>query len=140
MDRVVLAGGIAAVVFLIAFVLQRRRPSAPTQAQSQLPAQLDRADFVDPQKPWLVAVFSSDVCDSCPKAVSVAQLLESGEVAFQNVSLQSAPALHDRYTVLQVPLILVADREGIVRLTYTGPPNSAELWAEFAHVREHVSA
>jgi hypothetical protein len=137
MSRLIIAVGIFVLTVLIASVLKRRRPAPPTQAEWQPPAQLDRADFGDANKRWLVAVFSSEVCDSCPKAVTAAQFLESDDVAFQNVSLQTFPALHDRYNIIQVPLILVADHEGVVLATYVGPPSSTDLWAEFALIREH---
>ena len=51
MERVLLALGIALAVALLAWVLERRRPQAPTQRRWAVPDQLDRADFERPGAP-----------------------------------------------------------------------------------------
>lgn len=138
MERLVIAIAVAAVVLVVAWILQRRKPAPPTQSGWHPPVQLDRSDFVDPEKPWLVVVFSSLSCDACEKAVSAAQFLASDEVGYQNIAVENEPRLHDRYRIEQVPLLLIADHEGVVRAQYVGPPSATEVWGEFATLRTSV--
>ena len=127
MERVLLAVGIALAVALLAWALERRRPQAPTQRRWAVPDQLDRADFERPGAPWLVAVFSSETCDSCATAVERARVLASADVAVQEVEVTARGDLHRRYNVEAVPTLLVADRQGVVRATIVGPPGLDEL-------------
>ena len=127
MERVLLAVGIALAVALLAWALERRRPQAPTQRRWAVPDQLDRADFERPGAPWLVAVFSSETCDSCATAVERARVLASADVAVQEVEVTARGDLHRRYNVEAVPTLLVADRQGVVRASIVGPPGLDEL-------------
>ncbi len=136
MDRLLIAAGLIVVAAGLALVLRRRRPEPPTQSQWAVPAQLDRQDFAAPDRPWLVAVFTSATCESCARATAVASVLESRAVAYQEIPWQSAKDLHDRYAVDIVPMTLVADEEGVVRASYIGTPAAAELWAAVAEVRQ----
>lgn len=136
MERFVLAAVAVAVAAVVAVVLERRRPEAPTQATWAVPAQLDRADFDRPDAPWLVAVFTSATCDSCAQAVARAQVLASEAVAVEEVEVKARADLHRRYHIEAVPIIVVADGEGVVRTSFTGPPSATDLWAAVAGVRE----
>ena len=135
MERLLLAAVIIVVALVVAAVLQRRRPEPPTQSRYQVPAQLDRADFEGQDRPWLVAVFSSETCQSCAAALDKAAVLESELVAFQDVSYQHHKALHERYDVDIVPMILGADEEGVVRASFIGVPTATDLWAAVAEAR-----
>ena len=137
MERLVVAVIIVAVVAVVAFVLDRRnaREDAPTQGRWPVPTQLDRRDFDRPDAPWLVAVFSSSTCDSCATVLSNAALLESDNVAVQDVESAARADLHARYGVEAVPTVVVADTDGIVRASFVGVPPAAELWAAVAEVR-----
>src|SRR2546421_9563805 len=127
MERVLLAVGIALAVALPGWALRRRRPQAPTQRRWAVPDQVDRADFERPGAPWLVAVFSSETCDSCATAVERARVLASADVAVQEVEVTARGDLHRRYNVEAVPTLLVADRQGVVRASIVGPPGTDEL-------------
>src|SRR5690349_6187641 len=137
--RVGLALGIGVFVVVLSIALQRRRYAPPTQASWHPPVQVDRADFSDPEKPWLVAVFSSLSCDASEKAITAASFLASNDVAYQNIAVEEDPALHQRYHIEQIPLLLIVDHEGVARANFVGPPVATEVWAEFAHIREHAS-
>jgi hypothetical protein len=131
---VVLLTGLAAAV---AVVVQRRaRPAAPTRTGWAVPDQLDRQDFTRPDAPWLVAMFSSDSCAACTGTWEKVLLVESDVVAVQDVSFPAARELHERYAIDAVPLVLVADHEGVVRSSFLGPPSAADLWASLAELRE----
>ena len=136
MERVLLAVGIALAVALLAWALERRRPQAPTQRRWAVPDQLDRADFERPGAPWLVAVFSSETCDSCATAVERARVLASADVAVQEVEVTARGDLHRRYNVEAVPTLLVADRQGVVRASIVGPPGTDELETALAELTE----
>jgi hypothetical protein len=139
-ERFLLAAAVVVVAMVVALVMERRRPEAPTQSSWAVPAQLDRADFARPDAPWLVAVFTSATCDSCAQAVQRAQVLASDAVAVQEAEVKARPDLHRRYHIEAVPIIVVADREGVVRTSFTGPPSATDLWAAVAGVREEPSA
>jgi len=63
------------------------------------------------------------------------EVLASGEVAVDVVPYQRAKALHQRYSVDVVPLILVADAAGAVKRSFIGSPSATDLWAAVAEVR-----
>jgi hypothetical protein len=139
-ERFLLAAVVVLVAAGVAVVLERRRPEAPTQGTWEVPAQLDRADFDRPDAPWLVAVFTSATCDSCAQAVQRCQVLASAAVAVQEAEVKARPDLHERYHIEAVPIIVVADAEGVVRTSFTGPPSATDLWAAVAGVRDQASA
>ena len=136
MERFVLAAVVVVLAAVIAVVMERRRPEAPTQGAWAVPAQLDRADFARPDADWLVAVFTSATCDSCAQALDRAKVLASEVVAVDEAEVKARPDLHKRYHIDAVPIIVVADREGVVRTSFTGPPSATDLWAAVAAVRD----
>jgi len=127
---VVLSGG------ALALLVQRRRPSAPTNPSAYTaPAQVDRMDFTGPQTPWLVAVFTSATCQSCGEVWAKAAMLESDEVATMNVEVGDRHDLHARYGIDAVPITVIADAEGIVQRSFVGPVSSTHLWGAVAELR-----
>ena len=136
MERAVLTVLLIAVAVAVALLLQRRRPAAPTQpTRNAPPTQLDRDDFEDPGREWLVAVFTSATCDSCAGALAKASVLASDSVVVQDVPWQTRKDLHDRYRIDTVPLICVAGRDGVVRASFVGTPSATDLWAAVAGAR-----
>ena len=137
MERVLVAAGLVAVAVVVAFVLRRRPPEAPTQPKRwPVPSQLDRADFDSPEVPWLVVVFTSSTCDTCAGAIERARPLASPQVVVQEVAWQHAKALHDRYCVEAVPCTVVADAEGVVQAGFVGQVTAQDLWAAVAIARD----
>ena len=136
MSRLLLVVALGAVAVLVAVVIQRRaKPAAPTRTGWTVPDQLVRDDFAKPEAPWLVVLFSSTTCLSCRGAWEKVAALESDVVAVENVSFPEHRDRHDRYGIEAVPLVLVADREGVVRTSFVGPPSAADLWASLAELR-----
>ena len=135
--QVVVGVAVAVVAAAAAYLITKRtRVEAPTQPESyEVPAMLDRADFDRPDAPWLVAVFSSETCLSCQDAWEKARLLESDEVSVQEIEMSQHKALHERYAIDAVPMIVVADDEGVTRASFVGVPTSADLWAALAELR-----
>ncbi|HEX2047763.1 MAG TPA: hypothetical protein VHF27_08365 [Acidimicrobiales bacterium] len=136
MERLLLVALVVLVAAVVAVVMDRRRPEAPTQGTWTVPAQLDRADFARAEAPWLVAVFTSATCDSCAQAVERAKVLASEAVAVDEAEVKARPDLHRRYHIDAVPIVVVADHEGVVRRSFTGPPSATDLWAAVAAVRD----
>lgn len=137
MEQLLIAVGLVAVAGVIAFVIQRRQPDAPTQARTYaVPAQLDRADFDHPEAPWLVAAFTAATCSTCQGMWQKVQVLESTEVGVQEVELGARADLHERYQIDGVPLVVIADAEGVVRASFVGPATATDLWASVAELRE----
>lgn len=136
MERFLLAAAVVVVAVVVAVVMERRRPEAPTQGNWAVPAQLDRADFARPDAPWLVAVFTSATCDSCARTVEQAKVLASDAVAVDEAEVKARPDIHRRYHIAAVPIVVVADADGVVRKSFTGPPSATDLWAAVAGVRD----
>ena len=137
MSQLIPTLGVLVVAAVLAMVLRRRRkPDAPTQPRAwPVPMQLDRNDFVRPDAPWLVALFTSEACDNCAKVRGKASVLESSDVAYQEVSYQANKALHERYSVEAVPMLLFADGDGVVAKSFVGEMTAIDLWGEIASVR-----
>lgn len=125
--RVTVAAAIIAVAAGVAWWLRRRRPAAPPRDAHPLPRQLDRRDFPTPHAPWLVAYFSSTTCESCRTLGERVAALASATVAVAEVEFTAQRALHDRYRISAIPMILVADHEGVVRHGFVGAPSAEEL-------------
>jgi hypothetical protein len=131
---------VAAVVFLVALaaarLLERRRREPPIRDSYPVPAQLDRADFPRPEAPWLVALFSSRTCDTCgPMALKVAALA-ADDVATCDIEVSEGRELHRRYRIEGVPMVVLADAEGVVRAGFVGTVSSEELIAALTAARE----
>jgi hypothetical protein len=140
-ERVVIAVVLIAVAAAVALVLERRKPAPPPQPRAyEVPTQLDRADFAGGDQPWLVAVFTSETCDSCAKVLPKARVLASDDVAVTEIPYQSRKDLHKRYAIDVVPLLVVADREGVVQASFIGNMSATDLWAAVAEAREPGSS
>ncbi len=132
MERLLIAAALVVLAAAVAFGLNRRRPQAPTQGRGRdgdvpIPAQLDRADFPQADKPWLLVVWTSRTCASCEQATVKAKALESDAVGFVDVPWQDRKDLHDRYGIEDVPLLVLADAEGVVRASFVGAPEFGDL-------------
>lgn len=136
MSRVLVAVVLAVLAAAVAAWLSRRTRVEPASSPSwTVPAQLDRADFARPDAPWLVALFSSATCEVCAAVWERAQVVEGGEVAVQNLEAKIDRRLHERYKIDAVPLLLIADAEGVVRQHWLGPVTAADLWGALAELR-----
>lgn len=139
MDRLLVALALVVVAVVVAVVAQRRRSAAPARSEWHVPIQLDRADFDRPEASWLVAVFTSATCDACAGVWERAVALDAGDtgpVAVQRLDAIDERELHRRYGIEAVPLVVLADADGIVRWHVTGPVTATDLWAAVAEARE----
>ena len=136
MRQLVVGVSVVVVAVVLGLVLRmRQRVVAPTQPVGVIPAQLDRADF-EPRTPWLVAVFSSATCDGCADVARKAAVLRSAEVGVVDVEYASARELHRKYDIQAVPIVVIADSEGVVRAGFAGPVTAEDLWGALADVRQ----
>jgi hypothetical protein len=131
---------VVAIAFLIGWLAQRRRPDAPVRTGWTVPEQLDRTDFARPDAPFLVAVFTSATCTTCADVMAKVAVLESSAVAVHEAEYGRDRALHTRYSIDAVPVVLIADDHGVVQRSFLGPTSVAHLWAAVAEVREPGSA
>ncbi len=136
MERVVIALVLVAIAVVVAVVVQRRRPQPQRPPSFNVPTRLERADFVRPEAPWLVAAFVSLTCDTCAGVLERVRPLASDDVAVDEVEVKAKADLHERYGVDAVPLVVVADRSGAVRHHVFGPVTAADLWASIAELRD----
>ena len=127
---------LALVVFGAAWWLRRRTPQGPPRDAFPVPRQLARPDFPRPDAPWLVAYFSSHTCASCQGLGPKVGVLESEVVATCELSFESHRDLHDRYQVNAIPMILIADVDGVVLRAFVGSTTATDLWAALAECRE----
>lgn len=136
MDRLLLVLGGVAVALLVASLLSRRQHPAPTTNTGTIPRQLDRNDFNGTDQQWLVAVFTASSCATCAGVMERVRHLAGSQVCVQELELSVEAALHERYRIDAVPLLLIADRTGAVRRAFVGPTTATDLWASMAELRE----
>ena len=134
--KLIVVVAVVAVAALLAKFLQRRKPQAPTQPKMEVPAQVDRNDFPQPEVQWLVAVFSSASCATCIDVVAKSQALATSQVVVANVEYPERKDLHDRYGIDAVPTVVVVDADGVVRGSFIGPVSATDLWAGVAEIRQ----
>jgi len=133
--RIGIAAAVLVVALVIAWRVRGRRPQPPSRPATLVPRQLDRADFPRVDTPWLVAYFSSVSCGSCQGLAPKVQVLDSAHVVTHESSFETDRALHERYEIQALPMILVADREGVVHRAFVGATTATDLWAAVAEVR-----
>jgi len=131
--------GVVVIVALLANLWQRKRQvDAPTQGASEVPSQIDRADFVRPDAPWIVLAFTSATCQTCSDIERKVQVLETKSVAIQILEYTAERDLHARYKIDAVPAVLMADSNGVVQANFLGPVSATDLWAALARARDSV--
>jgi hypothetical protein len=59
-----------------------------------------------------------------------------GPVSVQELEAVDEAEIHRRYGIDAVPLVLIANSEGVVQRHFIGPVTATELWAAVAEVRE----
>ncbi len=136
MDRFYLLLLVASVAGILAYKFQRRSPDTPIRTGWSIPDQVNREDFLSPDIPWLVAVFTSSSCETCSEVLSKAVLLDSSQVVVHEVEAKKDKDLHDRYKIEAVPLVALIDTQGVVRSHFLGPVSSSDLWSSLAELRE----
>jgi len=136
MIQLIIAAGVVAIAVAIGVVLRRRQHiDVPTQVSYEAPTQLDRSDFPEATAPWLVAVFSSATCTTCADVVRKAAVLRTDAVDVIDVEYGAAKALHAKYRIEGVPIVVIADARGVVRKHFIGPVTATDLWAACAEAR-----
>jgi hypothetical protein len=135
--RFLLAAAIVILAVLVAqWVQGQRKKDPPTQPRRHIPAQIDRADFDDPERPWAVLVFTSEICTVCASVSEKAMVLASDEVTVQKISFEDHVDLHRRYQIDSVPTLVIADPAGEIRYGIVGPVSATDMWAAMAQVRD----
>lgn len=131
--------GVVVVIALLANLWQRKRQvDAPTQGASEVPSQIDRADFTRPDAPWIVLAFTSATCQTCSDIERKVRVLETNSVAIQILEYTAERELHERYKIDAVPAVLMVDANGVVQANFLGPVSATDLWAALARVRDSV--
>ena len=135
--RILIAVAVLAVCGTIATVFERRRQDsgAPVRDPYPIPRQLTRSDFLRPDAPWLVALFSSTTCDGCAAMRDKVLAMETSVVAAIEVTFQADRGIHERYEISGVPMVLVADHDGVVQRAFLGAVSATDLWAAVAAAR-----
>lgn len=129
---VVIVAAIAAGLVLRA----RRHVDAPTQPRAEVPTQLDRADFPSVTTPWLVVAFTSASCTTCADVARKVAVLGSDQVGVVEAEYLASRALHAKYAIDAVPIVAIADVDGVVVAGFAGPVTATDLWAAVARVRD----
>ena len=131
--------GVVVVIALLANLWQRKRQvDAPTQGASEVPSQIDRADFARPDAPWIVLAFTSATCQTCSDIERKVRVLETNSVATHILEYTAERVLHERYKIDAVPTVLMADANGVVQANFLGPVSATDLWAALARARDSV--
>ena len=110
---------IGLTAFGVSSLANKRRPDGPSVPRSVLPHQLDRADFLDPNCEWALLLFTSDSCEACEIASSQVSKVSQSNLMVQSIEFPEMEVLHKKYAIHSVPSLLLADREGVVPVSYT---------------------
>lgn len=136
MLRVAIGVVLLVIALNIAVVMERRRRvGSPIRDAHPVPRQFYRADFPRPDAPWLVALFSSHTCDSCESMREKVRALGATDVVVCDLEFSAERELHERYEISGVPMVLIADAEGVVRESFVGPATAQELRDALARAR-----
>lgn len=131
-----------AVAIAVALLLERKKRSSaePVRDVYPIPRQLTRSDFPGTDYPWLVVLFSSRTCDSCEVMRQKVEVLASDQVQVYDAEYSVDRVLHERYAISGVPLVVVADHQGVVSRAFVGPVSATDLWAAVASSRDANSS
>ena len=136
MIRLLLVMAVIAVAVVLNKVLRKRTVQAPTQANPSMPTQIDRNDFSESDKDWLVLAFTSSTCQTCADIERKAVVLKSRSVAVEICEFTSHREMHKKYAIDAVPTLLIADGQGVVHKGFLGPASATDIWAALARVRD----
>ena len=115
---------LGAFAISVAYIANNRRTDSPSVPKSSLPIQVDRNDFEMPDMKWLLVFFSSESCSSCIQVREILSDIPLNSIHIQEVSFPQGKNLHTRYAINSVPIVLIANLEGVVTWSYAGvPPN-----------------
>ena len=118
---------IGVTAFGVSSLANRRMPDSPSVPKSILPYQLDRSDFNNPSIDWIFVLFTSDTCDACDLVLSEVSKISLPNVVVQNINYATNKSLHVRYEIDAVPILLLADQQGIVQWSFAGVPPSIAI-------------
>ncbi len=118
---------VVVIAIAAAQAARRRSPDAPSTPAAAAPAQLDRGDFDLPEREWLLVLFSSATCLSCADARATVAPVDLPTVVVQEAPLETHKGVHQRYRIDAVPMVVLADREGVVRWSSVGPPTADDV-------------
>ena len=68
-----------------------------------------------------------------PQVKAIAEAEAEGEFV---IAATLARWAHERYDISGVPMLLVADHEGVVRRAFVGPQSATDIWAAVASARD----
>ena len=138
MIRLLIVVAVIVVAVALNKALSKRTVQAPTQANPSMPTQVDRSDFSESAKEWLVLAFTSSSCTTCADIERKAVVLKSQSVAVEICEYTAHRDLHKKYAIDAVPTLLIADGQGIVSKGFLGPASATDIWAALARVREGI--
>ncbi len=136
MIRLLIVVVVIAVAVVLNKFLSNRTAQAPTQASPSMPTQVDRKDFSESDKEWLVLAFTSSSCTTCADIERKAAVLKSRSVAVEICEFTSHREMHKKYAIDAVPTLLIADGQGVVHKGFLGPASATDIWAALARVRD----
>tara|TARA_B100001029_G_C14996977_1_gene415620 strand:+ start:304 stop:711 length:408 start_codon:yes stop_codon:yes gene_type:complete len=115
---------LGAFAIVVAYIANNRHTDSPSVPKSSLPVQVDRNDFDLPDMKWLLAFFSSESCSSCIQVREILNKITLNSIHVQEISFPREKNLHTRYAINSVPIVLIANLDGVVIWSYAGvPPN-----------------
>lgn len=68
------------------------------------------------------------------------EVLASDQVQVYDAEYSVDRVLHERYAISGVPLVVVADHQGVVSRAFVGPVSATDLWAAVASSRDANSS
>ena len=122
MPTLLIVVAVVVVAVAVGTLARGRKPDVPSTPRFAVPQQLDRADFDAPDAPWLLLLFSSSTCLSCLDARKVVESIDVADLHEQELAVESAKPIHDKYAIDADPTVVLSDTDGVVRWSYLGAP------------------
>lgn len=135
--QVLIGFAVVAVIALVTTVVSRRfappaRQFVPPPSTFGVPAQMSLEDISPQFRPWVLVLFTSQTCEGCLRARSLAQTIRSEGLEIKFIDSSEQPGLFEKYSIEGVPLFVLCDESGLVCGHMFG--SSSELFEMIAGV------
>ncbi len=126
MERLLVVAVVVAGALVVAAVA-RRRATVAVRSGVSVPRHVHRHELAGPDAPWLVLAFTSSTCRTCADVIDQVHALASAGVAVMIADEHTDAAIHRRYGIDSVPIVVIADADGAIRESFVGPARPGRI-------------
>jgi len=135
-ERLLVLVAVSLLACTAASIVQRRNYRHSVRTGSPVPVQIHRGDFPHPEIDWLIAIFTSESCDACTAVLRSAQSIDSAAVHVAKIDSTKNEKIYKLYDIDAVPLLLLANKNGVVLYYHRGPIPTDQLYKDIEEATE----